>query len=127
MTPATSAGLLTMPASWARSTSSGPVGVAEIHAGDVPGGVRIELDQAAAAAIGGPAFVVVELAARVLTVMPCDAGDAGARGAVATRDGGLTFTARIAIKRRAVGSWPAWQHGAGLALDLAGDQAREAG
>jgi hypothetical protein len=121
MTPATSAAAaLPMPSDWRKST--GLVGVAAIRS-EPGGGVRVDLDQAAAGVIGSPAFVVVELAARVVNVQPCGALTAGARSTWRDRDGGLTFTARVASKRRTLGQWPAWAHAGGVELDLAGDQA----
>lgn len=112
-----------MPSDWRKAP--GPVGVAEIRS-EPGGGVRVELDQDAAEAIGWPAFVAVELAGRVVNVQPCRASDIGARSTAAAR-GGLAFTVRVAGKRKTLGRWPAWAHGAGLVLDLAGsDLAREA-
>jgi len=75
------------------------------------------------AALGSPSHVLVELASRVLTVEPCDQLDHGARSTWAARDGnGMCFTARVLARKRLCGRWPAWQHGAGVALDVAGDQ-----
>lgn len=118
MTPATSAAAaLPMPADWRKA--AGPVGAAVIRS-EPGGGVRVELDQAAADAIGWPSHVAPTLAARVINVQPCGALDAGARATWRDRSGGLTFVMRVSGKRRTLGQWPAWAHGAGLVLDLAG-------
>ena len=118
MTPATSAAAaLPLPADWRKAAA--PVGAAVIRS-EPGGGVRVELDQAAADALGWPSHVAVELAARVVNVQPCGALDAGARSTWRDRSGGLAFVMRVAGKRRTLGQWPAWAHGAGLVLDLAG-------
>ena len=118
MTPATSAAAaLPMPSDWRQA--AGPVGAAEIRS-EPGGGVRVALDQAAADVLGWPSHVAVELAARVMSVKPCGALDAGARATWRDRDGGLSFVTRVAGKRRTLGQWPAWAHGAGLVRDLAG-------
>lgn len=121
--PATST-TLPLPSSWRRAAAA--VGVALVKWDSMPGLIAVELDQEAAEALGRPGHVLVELAARVLTVTPCNAGDVGARATWGTRAGGLAFTARVSVRKRALGRWPVWAHGAGLVLDLAGDQARRA-
>jgi hypothetical protein len=103
-----------------------PVGTAVVRWDTLPGRVKIQLDPAAAAAIGWPEHVTIEPSDRVLIVTPCSAG---ARGARETWRGkaGLSFTARLSVQRRELGRWPAWADGAGLVLDLAGqDLARSA-
>jgi len=125
MTPATPT-TLPLPSSWRRAKNAAPVGVATVRWDSMPGLIAVELDAAAAEALGRPGHVLVELASRVLQVTPCDAGDVGARATWGTRAGGLAFTARVSMRKRALGRWPVWAHGAGVVVDLAGDQVRRA-
>lgn len=92
-----------------------PAGMVRVARDALPLTVRVELDAAAAEAIGWPPAVDVELAGDVLVVTPA------ARARPTWRRGAaLACTARLSLPARMLGRWPAVLVDGALSIDTAG-------
>lgn len=101
--------------------NAGPAGILTIRRDPIPYTVRVQLDPAAAAALGWPELVAVELAGRVLTLTPATSSTPGARSTWRDRKGGgLVLDVRLSMPARALGRWAAYAEAGRLVADLAG-------
>lgn len=101
--------------------NAAPVGILTIRRDSLPLRVRLQLDPAAAAALGWPELVAVELAGRVLTLTPATRATPGARATWPDRKGGgLMLDVRLSVPGRALGRWACYAEAGRLVADLAG-------
>lgn len=83
-----------------------PAGMVRIRRDALPLTVAVELDQAAAAALGWPEHLAAELVGRVLILTPATSSTPGARSTWHLRNGrGLGFAVRLSVPGRYLGRW----------------------
>lgn len=95
-----------------------PAGMVRVMRDAMPMTIRVELDDAAADALGWPPVVAVDVAGAVVTVTPADRGRSTWRGR--TGRAALCCTVRAAVRADMLGRWPAVLDGDVLVIDTAG-------
>lgn len=93
-----------------------PAGLVRVARDAVPLVVRVELDDAAAAALGWPAALAVERTGDVLDVTPAAEG----RPTWRPKGGGLAVTVRVSLPAAMLGRWPAMLDAGALVVDTTG-------
>ena len=94
-----------------------PAGMVRVGRDALPLTVRVELDAAAAEALGWPTAVDVQLAGDVLTVTPAPGCRPTWRG---HGRAALACSARLSLPARMLGRWPAVLVDGALSIDTAG-------